>query len=984
LTIKQGTKIGRYEIRSQIGAGGMGEVYLAEDTLLHRNVALKLLPVELANDRDRLARFQQEAFAASALNHPNIMTLFELGEADSLCFITTEHVDGETLRRRMGHRLSVREALDVATQVASALAAAHKAGVVHRDIKPENIMIRHDDGIVKVLDFGLAKTTRKLAQLAGDFEAATMVNTSPGVIMGTAAYMSPEQARGLAVDERTDIWSLGIVLYEMIAGRLPFEGQTPSDVISMILHKEPPALTRLSDEATERLDEIATKALAKDREERYQGAKDLLIDLRRLKQHLDFESEVERTFAPELRSGTVRPSDEVAMQSAAQRATLSGAVPTRASSAEYIFSKIKRHKKAFGLIAAVVIVLALFVVASNLWISNRGAHALTDKDTILLADFVNTTGDAVFDGTLKQALAVQLGQSPFLNIFGDDRVRETLRFMGRSADERVTRDVAREICRRQGLKALLASSISILGNHYVLTLEAISTQTGDALASEQVEVDNKEQVLKKLGEAATKLREKLGESLASIQKFDAPLEQATTSSLEAFKAFALGDEQRNKNSFPAAIPFYKRAIELDPNFATANARLAVIYGNLGQLQLAAEYARKAFDLRDRVSEREKFYISSNYYRSVTYEIEKNIETLELWKQEYQRDFGPRTNLADQYLQIGRFDKALAEASEAKRLNPNARYPYANMAMAYMGLNRFEEAKTILQEALAQRPDFPDYHFILYQIAFAQENHAAMQQQIDWYLGKPAEYDSFNMQSQAAAYSGQVSKARELNQRAMELATQGDLKEVAAGLLITQAITDAIFGNCQQIKQATTKALAIARTSDSLRNSALALALCGETALAQTIVDDQAKLYPTDTLFNTMTLPTIRAAIEMRRNNYAQAIQLLQSANRYEGRSQLFVHYIRGQAYLVQRSGTEAAADYQYIVDRRGFWAGAESLGTFSPLYPLAHLGLARAAVLQGDTAKARKAYQDLFALWKDADPDIPILIEAKKEYEMLK
>jgi eukaryotic-like serine/threonine-protein kinase len=983
VTIKQGTKIGRYEIRSQIGAGGMGEVYLAEDTLLHRNVALKLLPVELANDRDRLARFQQEAFAASALNHPNIMTLFELGEADSLRFITTEHVDGETLRRRMGHRLSVLEALDVATQVASALAAAHKAGVVHRDIKPENIMIRHDDGIVKVLDFGLAKATRKLTQPTGDFEAATMVNTSPGVILGTAAYMSPEQARGLAVDERTDIWSLGVVLYEMIAGRLPFEGGTPSDVISMILHKEPPALTRLSHEATERLDEIATKALAKDREERYQSAKDLLIDLRRLKQHLDFESEVERTFAPELRSGTVRPSDEVAMQSAAQRTTLSGAIPTRASSAEYIVSKIKRHKKAFGLIAA-MIVLALVVVASYVWISNRGPHALTDKDTILLTDFVNTTGDAVFDGTLKQALAVQLGQSPFLNIFGDDRVRETLRFMGRSADERVTRDVGREICRRQGLKALLASSISILGNHYVLTLEAISTQTGDALASEQVEVDNKEQVLKKLGEAATKLREKLGESLASIQKFDAPLEQATTSSLEAFKAFALGDEQRNKNSFPAAIPFYKRAIELDPNFATANARLAVIYGNLGQLQLAAEYARKAFDLRDRVSEREKFYISSNYYRSVTYEIEKNIETLELWKQEYQRDFGPRTNLADQYLQIGRFDKALAEASEAKRLNPNARYPYANMAMAYMGLNHLEEAKTILQEALAQRPDFPDYHFILYQIAFAQENRTAMQQQIDWYLRKPAEYDSFNMQSQAAAYSGQVSKARDLTQRAMELATQGDLKEVAAGLLITQAITDAIFGNCQQIKQATTKALAISRTGDSLRNSALALALCGETALAQTIVDDQANLYPTDTLLNAMTLPTIRAAIEMRRNNYAQAIQLLQSATRYEGRSQLFVRYIRGQAYLAQRSGTEAAADCQYIVDRRGFWAGGESLGTFSPLYLLAHLGLARAAVLQGDAAKARKVYQGFFALWKDADPDIPILIEARKEYERLK
>jgi serine/threonine protein kinase/tetratricopeptide (TPR) repeat protein len=977
-------RLGRYEVRALLGRGGMGEVYLAEDTILHRNVALKLLPIELAKDPDRLARFQQEAFAVSALNHPNIMTLFELGEADSLRFISTEHVDGETLRRRLGHRLSVTEALDVAIQVASALAAAHKAGVVHRDIKPENIMIRHDDGIVKVLDFGLAKAPRKLAQPVGASDAATLVNTSPGVILGTAAYMSPEQARGLAVDERTDIWSLGIVLYEMTAGRLPFEGETPSDVISMILHKEPPALMRFSDEATERLDEIATKALAKDREERYQSAKDLLIDLRRLKQHLDFESEVERSLAPELRSGTVRTSGEVATKSGAQDTTLYGAIPTRVSSVEYIVSAIKRHKKGFGVVAAAVIGLGIVVVASYLWISNRGRHTLTDKDTILLADFVNTTGDAVFDGTLTQALAVQLGQSPFLNIFGYDRVREALRFMGRSADERVTPDVGLEICRRHGLKALLAGSISGLGNHYVLTLEAINAQTGDALVQEQVEAENKEQVLKKLGEAATKLREKLGESLASIQQFDAPLEQATTSSLEAFKAFALGDEQRNKNSLPAAIPFYKRGIELDPNFATAYARLAVIHGNLGQPELAAEYARKAFDLRDRVSEREKFYISSNYYRSVTSEIEKNIETLELWKQEYPRDFVPRNNLADQYLQIGRFEKALAEASEAKRLNPNTQFPYSNMAMAYVGLNRFEEAKAILQEALAQRPNFPDYHFILYQIAFAQENHTAMQQQIDWYAGKPAEYDSFNLQAQSAAYSGQVSKARELNQRAMELATQGDLKEVAAGFLITQAITDAIFGNCQQIKQATTKALVISRTNDSLRNSALALALCGETALAQTIVDEQAKLYPTDTLFNTMTLPTIRAAIEMRRNNYAQAIPFLQSANRYEGRSQLLVRYIRGQAYLAQQSATEATTDFQYIVDHRGFSSGGESIGTFSPLYPLSHLGLARAAVLQGETAKARKAYQDFFAIWKVADQDIPILIEAKKEMELLK
>ncbi len=991
MTISPGTRLGRYEIRSQIGAGGMGEVYLAEDTALRRKVALKLLPADLAKDRGRLGRFEQEAFTASALNHPNILTVFEVGEADSVRFIATEYVDGETLRQRMKRsRLNVREALDVAIQGASALAAAHKAGVVHRDIKPENLMIRHDDGIVKVLDFGLAKPTeRSPAQpSAEDLEAATraMVNTGPGVVMGTASYMSPEQARGLAVDERTDIWSLGVVLYEMVAGRVPFEGQTPSDAISMILHKEPPALTRLSDEATERLDEIVTKALAKNRDERYQVAKDLLIDLRRLKQHLDFESEVERTFAPDLRKSAETPRVEVmsaqqsarqsVAQSAPQSAAISAAVPTRESSAEYIVSSVKRHKKAAMSAALAIIVV---VVAASYLAFFRKPAGLTDRDTILLADFVNTTGDTVFDGTLKQALAVQLGQSPFLNIFGDDRVREALRFMGRSPDERVTRDIAREICQRQGIKALLAGAIAGLGSHYVVTLEAINAQTGDAIAREQAEAESKEKVLSALGQAASHLREKLGESLTSIKKYDVPVEQATTSSLEALKAFARGNELRQRGQWLEAVSSYKHAIELDPNFAMAYARLAVFYGNSGQLDLAQQYAQKAFELRDRVSEHERFYISEKYYSYVSGELDKAIEVEQAWAQTYPNDFIPHNNLAAIYFAIGRYEDALKEAQEAARLDPRNVTPKGNVIDAFIRLGRYEEAGQLLEQQLPQYPDALDFHFAATTLAFLRGDRAALDREFQWYKGKPNEGVLFGVEAGAAAFAGQLKNSADFTKRGVEMLDSQERKENASQLSLGLGINQAIFGDCERANQSVARGLVLSRGRISLGVAALALAACNETGQAQAIIDEATKQFPKDTALNAIALTVARAMLEMHRRNYAQALQLLESARRYElgGIAGFSINYLRGQVYLKQRMGPESASEFQKILDHR-------AVDVFSSLYPLAHLGLGRAAVLTGDAAKARKAYQDFFALWKDADPEIPILIEAKKEYEKLK
>src|SRR6059058_1065632 len=591
-----GKQIGHYQVGSRIGRGGMGEVFLAHDTSLGRKVALKLLRSDFTRIEERLRRLQQEARAASALNHPNILTIHEIGHDGSLHFVATEYVEGETLRQHLSRaRITVGQTLDVAVQVASALAAAHQEGIIHRDIKPENTMVR-TDGNVKVLDFGLVKLTEPKTI---DTAAPTLpqVETQPGVVMGTFSYMSPEQARGLAVDARTDIWSLGVMIYEMAAGRQPFEGETASDVMSLILQKEPPPLAHSWPEVPAELERIVRKALRKDKEERYQTIKDLLIDLRNLRKELELSAEMERS-APPISRGPVSGG-----QSAA-------ATAHSASSAEYIVTEIKQHKRAAVGALALILIAS---VAAFFYFNRTKASPLTEKDTILIADFVNTTGDAVFDGALKQALAVQLDQSPFLNIFPDERVQETLRLMNHPPETRVTRDVAREICERQGLKAMLVGSIAPLGSHYVIALDAVNARTGDVLDREQTEAESKEQVLSVLGKTATHLREKLGESLSSIQKFDAPIEQATTSSLDALKAFTTGNKMYLAGKTPEAISFFNHAVELDPNFALAYAKLGVVHFNSLQYDLSAKFTAKAFELRERASERERFYISSFYY-----------------------------------------------------------------------------------------------------------------------------------------------------------------------------------------------------------------------------------------------------------------------------------------------------------------------------------------------------------------------------------
>ena len=915
--LERGQIVGHYEIIKQIGEGGMGEIFLAKDTNLNRKVALKLLAAHITEDKNRVSRFRQEAFATSALNHPNIVTIHEIGKWQGRDFIVTEFVDGMTLRAWLKKRKpSAGEALDVALQVASALSAAHGAGIVHRDIKPENIMIR-EDNLVKVLDFGIAKYR------STENGRKALVETEAGEIIGTAAYMSPEQARGLEVDAQTDIWSLGVILYEMLAGRLPFQGSTKSDRIAAILERDPAPLAKTGGKASPQLQQIVDRALAKEKKQRYANMEQVAEELYLLRET----------------TGEKRKSPFI----------LTGGKPS-SFRRSYLFAAI-------ALISLIVGAIALGVY----FFDYDFTRPLSEKDTILLADFVNTTGDPVFDQTLKQALAVQLEQTPFLNIYPDDRIQETLRLMNRTPDERITKEIAREICERSGIRAMLLGSIASLGNNYVITLEASNPQTGGALAREQIEAAGKEQVLGKIGEAARKLREKLGESLQSIERFDAPVEQATTSSLEALKAYSTGLEMQNRHGKPIeSIPFHKRAIELDPNFASAHQLLGIAYWASGQPDLSAEPFTKAFELRERVSQREKFNISAHYYWHVVGDIDKTVEALELWKQTYPREWLPRSDLAMLYHHVGQYEKTVEEAQEAIRLNPHA-LPYFHLGVGFMGLNRLEEAKAAFEEALARGQDSIFTRVLLYHIAFIEGDRARMQQQVDWARGKPYERRMHYEEGTSAMFYGQISRAEKSFARAIEPAEQRDGKAPAGTRpLPAFVIWNAFFGNCTGTK------------------TGIALALCGEINQAQIIADEIAKRKYKDVV-NISDLPEMQAAIEISRNNPAKAIELLEATRILERGFGIpeRATYLRGIAYLRQNAGTEAMNEFQKILERRGQVAT-------SPFFPLAHLGLARAAAIAGDTTKSRRAYQDFFALWKDADPNIPILIEAKQEYDKLK
>lgn len=958
----------------------MGEVYLAEDKNLGRRVALKILSSDFTNDTGQLRRFEQEAHAASALNHPNIITIYEIGVDQDTHFIATEFVEGETLRQYLSRtKPSLKDLLDIAIQIASALAASHEAGIVHRDIKPENIMLRRD-GYIKVLDFGIAKLTEHFTERRTHAESTgestlTYVNTDSNIVLGSPSYMSPEQTRGSAVDARADIFSLGVILYELAVNKRPFEGETSFDVIAAILNQDPVPLTQLSTEVPSALNRIVMKTLRKNRDERYHSAEELINDLRTLEYRVKHRLEVSQA-----NNGTdsyttreMISKSVVTVKEAARDSLEINAAPT-GSLSQQLIAKVQQNK-----IASAVIAVLVIVGLTVLWFYPRKAAVLNERDSVLLAEFTNVTGDTVFDGTLRQALAVQLEQSPFLSIFSDERIRETLRYMNRSQDERLTVPVAREICQRQGLKALLTGSISSLGSHYVISLEALNAYTGDAIARQQVEAESKERVLTALGNAASNLREKLGESLRTLNKYDAPIEQATTSSLEALKAFSLGSEQHTRGRYLEAIPWYKRAVELDPAFAMAQARLAVAYDNSRQSELAAASATKAFEMKDRVSERERLFISWRYYSITTRELDKTIEVLELWRQTYPRAAEPPNTLAFYYAQMGQFERAIEEAQEAIRLNPTRAQPYSNLAIALMCLNRFDEAKAVYEQALAQGLDSIGYHWGLYLIGLTKKDTQAMQAQIDFLTGKPNEYEAVDWQAKTQTFSGQLEKARALSSRAVDLARQRGLNEVASQFAVSATLREAVTGSCGRTAAGVANAIALAKTNAATTEGALALAMCGDSGQALTLINEQFKRYPKDTLLNAVWLPTVRAIAELRRNNFNGAIDLLEAARRYEKgyAAAYWPLYVRGLAYLGQRDGARAEAEFRKILDSPG-------VNVNSGLYSLAYLQVARAVALGGDKTQSRKAYETFFALWKEADENLPVLQDARREYEKLK
>jgi tetratricopeptide (TPR) repeat protein/predicted Ser/Thr protein kinase len=913
-----GSMAGPYLIGERLGAGGMGEVYRARDTRLPRTVAIKTLKASFTD------RFQREARAISALNHPHICTLYDIGSQDGIGYLVMEYVEGEPLKGP----LRIDEALRLAIQIVSALEAAHQQGILHRDLKPGNILVSKNG--VKLLDFGLAKFVPTGPRPADVTVTAPLTET--GQIVGTVAYMSPEQIEGKTFDARSDIFSFGLVLYEMLAGRRAFEASSQNGLMAAILKEEPPPLTAIQPPIPAALERTVRQCLEKDPARRWQTAADLRHELERIA-----EGE----------------------PAAPQRRFLTWTIAAAAA-------------------------ILLFCAAGYFYLHRT--PKLTDKDTIVLADFKNTTGDPVFDGTLRQGLAVQLEQSPFLSLVSDERIRQALGLMSRPADARLTPELAKEICERTASAATLDGSIAGMGSQYVLGLRARNCRSGDVLDEEQVQAARKEDVLNALSQIARRFRTRAGESLALVQKYQTSLEEATTPSLEAWKAYSTGWQITLAGGTSAAVPFFQHAIEIDPGFAVAYASLGRAYGDSWEPVLSAESMTKAYALRNRASERERLFIILNYHGQVTGNIEQSREAAEVWAQTYPRDPQPVGFLSWIYQELGQFQKSAEEGNQAIQRDPDFVFGYNNLAWAYIFLNQPGKAEETLREASARKIYYPEFSIIRYSVAFLRGDQPAMDREAAGAAGKPGEEDwMFAQEAAALGYRGHLREARIKLRHAVDLDQQPAQHERAALYQAGGAVREAFFGNTNEARQDAAAARKLSDGRDVKYGAALALALSGDTAAAQTIAKELAERFPDDTLVKFVYLPAL-AALAAFRHEPAKGIELLRAATPYDLAAQgggsgcfgnLYTAYVRGLAYNALHQGAAAAAEFQKVLDNPGMVAS-------DPVGAMAQLELGRTFQLAGDKAKAKLAYEKFLTLWKDADSGIPILIQAKAEYARLR